>query len=808
MCGIVGIFSHQTRNPDQTRSDLYRMASYIQHRGPDGAGFMLAAGGQVGLAQTRLSIVDLAGGQQPLVNEDGQLVLVANGEIYDYERWRRQLEEKGHRFATRSDSELILHLYEEFGIDCIKELNGEFAFILWDGHRQELLAGRDVFGIKPLFYAEHGACLYLASEIKALHAAGLPRAINPEYFVGTLMGSLSVGPSPFAGIRSLLPGHILRARMGQSIQQQPYYQPSFQTDPTLSFPDAMRRCRELLESAVQRRLVADVPVHVYLSGGLDSTSIAALMKRLGHHPTAFSVSFPGSEMDESSAVASTAKALSLDLDILRCDMDQLAEHLIATIWATEAPIGNLNSVAKFLLARHVHGRGVKVCLTGEGSDELFCGYANWKLEAILRLQQGSTADRQKARELWQILLSREGRNEGVMWNRSVARQARKAQAYYGFPSFYRSNVERMDGFVQKMISPHLRSLDPRLPTELMALAHPKERYQGWDPLNTTRSLALAALASYIIPNLGDRVEMANSLECRTPFMDVELLRFLETVPTNYLLKQDSLREKHLLYESLRDVLPAHIYQGHKHPFLSPSWRQFARTACGKDLIATFLNPREIEAAGLFNSRAIQVIQSLWQTLPDRSPLRKSLDVGIGAVISSQIMHRLFILEAPQVRPLESFVERVGQHWRELPAVAQGGSRPPAASLPSRLPPTTLSEWESFVLRHQKFGNLAFHLVSALFFCISPLLALLTGQILWLGFFMISGLVGTAGHYLFRDGGVSVREATFQWSVPYYVLKMFWQLLSGCYAASTREALARQQQLKDWNAQCKRGEVHA
>ena len=774
------------------------MASRLQHRGPDGAGYMLANQGQLGLAQTRLSILDLEGGRQPLINEDGSLVLVANGEIYDYELWRRKLEKLGHHFSTRSDSELILHLYEESGIDCIRQLNGEFAFILWDQKHNKLFAGRDVFGIKPLFYTYHESTLYLASEIKGLFAAkDIPRVMNPSYFIGPMMGSLSPGFTAFASVMSIKPGHYLEASVHSPPKEQVYYQPSFQTNSGLSFDDAKVQCRALLERAVARRLQSDVPIHVYLSGGVDSTGIAALMKRQGLSPQAFSIGFPASDMDESQAIRSSAKSLGLDLDILNCTPDMLADHLIATIWATEAPIGNLNSVAKYLLARHVHQKGVRVCLTGEGSDELFCGYANWKLEVIVRLQQGDASDKAKARRLWHLLAEKEGRNEGIMWNRSSANQMGNKHGYYGFPSFYRSQVERMDKVVPRLLSSNFLTQEDRRPSSMMSESYPKDRFTGWDPINVTRCLALGALAGYLIPNLGDRVEMAHSLECRTPFMDLDLLHFLETVPSHYLLQIEQMREKHLLYESLEDILPPPIYQGRKHPFLAPSWRDFGQTANGRDIIESFLNPREVEAAGIYNPATVQLMQVLWQNLPIRSSLRKSLDLGIGAILSSQILQRLYILDPPATSLIENFVERRGQQWSRMGKLSDRAfaSSSFTTDIPKSMPSTTLSEWHNFVLRHQKLGNLGFHFVSSLFFFVSPLLAVWTRNPFWLGFFLISGVLGTAGHYLFNDGGVSVREATFQLSVPYFVLKMFWEILIRRYSRTTEQALHNQQRLQ-------------
>ena len=795
MCGIVGVLRGHEGMAADMREVLHRMASRLQHRGPDGAGYMVSGSGQAGLAQTRLSIVDLAHGQQPLVNEDGSLILVVNGEIYDAACWRSKLEARGHRFATRSDSEVLLHLYEDQGLDAISELNGEFSFILWDQKRRRLLAGRDVFGVKPLFFTVHGRDLYLASEIKALFAVdAIPRSIAPTYFVGPMMGAFTPDATPFDGIKSLPPGSYLLCDEGSKPTVQHYYRPRFVTDHALDFASAKAECRRLLEQSVARRLVADVPVHVYLSGGVDSTSIAALMSQAGVKAQAFTISFPGSEMDELKAVRRTAASIGADLNVLECDADGLIEHLIPTIWSTEAPIGNLNSVAKFMLSGYVHRRGIKVCMTGEGADELFCGYANFKLEAILQLERGTPSQRRQAQDLWKKLCQREERSEGINWNRMSAAKARKTDPYYGYPSFYRSHVESMDRIVPRLLHPNLRAQDGRLPSHIMAESNPRQAFAGWEPLNITRALSMQVLAGYLIPYLGDRVEMANSLECRTPFMDRDLLQFMEQVPPRYLLDIETLREKHLLYEAMRDLLPESVYNGSKHPFVSPSWSQVLRRAKGRDLMQTLLQPREIDSTGIFNPSTVQWLHAAWRLAPDGSSQKKSMDLAMGGILSSQVLHRLFIMDPPAVTLLTDFRDMSveGRSTADGRLATTLHSAEPFVDLPKSFAPSEPTEWQAFVLRHQKAGNLLFHLVSSLWFFGGPIWTLATGQWYGLGLFMLSGGLGALGHYLFRDGGVSVREATFQLSVPYFVLKMFTQILLRQYKQTTAQALKARQ----------------
>src|SRR6516162_8495591 len=372
MCGIAAMYS--TREP--IRADaLERATLKLEHRGPDGQQTWVSEDRRVGLGHARLSIIDLATGDQPIASEDEALRIVVNGEFYDFEREQRNLECRGHRLRTRSDSEIALHLYEDLGTACLHQLRGQFAFVLWDGLNDTLFAARDRFGIKPLYYAVHRGTLHLASEIKALLAAGVParwdRAafFQANHFLGTPPdGSL------FEGIRPVPPGHYLLASGGQVrlIRYWDFdYPAAVDARQTGSDAEYAERFRHALDEAVRLRLRADVPVACCLSGGLDSCAVLGLAARHRAEPIrAFTLTFDRAAYDEGAIAREMAAHAGADFRPIPIWQSDLADHFADAAWQAETLFVNAHGVAKYLLSRAVRDAGYKVVLTGEGSDEI------------------------------------------------------------------------------------------------------------------------------------------------------------------------------------------------------------------------------------------------------------------------------------------------------------------------------------------------------------------------------------------------------------------------------------------------------
>lgn len=537
MCGIAAVFHAGGRVAEQTLMNATRA---LRHRGPDGQQSWLSSDEEVGLAHTRLAIIDLTTGDQPLANEDGSLRLVVNGEFYGYEAVRGQLRQAGHRLATATDSEIALHLYEDLDHGFLDRLRGEFALVLWDERRRRLLAARDRFGIKPLYYATVGGALYLASEVKALRAMGVPLAWDREAVQQMLLlGILSPSRSLFQGVSQIPPGHCLLAgESGLTIER--YWDFRFpgpdEPPPAENDLDIIQDFHSTLDEAVSLRLRADVPVGCYLSGGLDSSSVLGLASRHASQPLdAFTVVFDHASYDESAVAEETARLCGAHWHPLRIGYRDLADHFADTVWHVEGLLANGNSVAKFLLSRAAAQAGIKVVLTGEGSDEVLAGYALFQKDLVPAAGGASSL----------------GSGFGFMpaW---LAAQMANGERHRSLlaPHFLAEAVARNG------LSQLLHELDP--PAALGT----------WDPL--PRSLYLWAktvLPNYVLAAGGDRVEMANAVEGRPPFLDHQVVERAARLPSRLLFAGGT--EKHVLREAVRPLLTDAVYRRRKQPFLAP-----------------------------------------------------------------------------------------------------------------------------------------------------------------------------------------------------------------------------------------------
>jgi asparagine synthase (glutamine-hydrolysing) len=567
MCGVTAVLSrHAPISPDTVRAG---MAS-LHHRGPDGRRHWMAADGRVALGHTRLSIIDLVSGDQPIANEDETVHIVVNGEFYDFERIRRELEDRGHRFRTKSDSEIALHLYEDYGPECLHHLRGEYAFVLWDARNHCLIAGRDRFGVKPLFYAEHNGALYLASEAKALFAMGVPAAWSHEavYAGGFILpGERTL----FRGVQAVPPGHYLRAtRESHRVHQ--YWDVDYPTDGSLSArsdSDYIEGFREVLEAAVRTRLRADVPVGCYLSGGIDSCSVLGLASL--HHAgpvRAFTLTFDGPQYDESAIAEEMARHVGADYQPIPMKQADLAANFRAAVIQSEIPFINGHTVAKFMLSRAVRESGYKVVLTGEGSDEILAGYPHFRRDMLLHHTVGQ--DPATVNRLLAQLVDSNQVSRGLLLPEGDVDTGTVCTTLLGFvPSWLEAmsgTAARMRGLLRDDFLAPYRKTD--VIGSLLSSLNVERQLKGRDAVHTALYLwAKTILPHYILSNLGDRMEMAHSVEGRVPFMDHHVAEYLQRVPVS--LKIRGMTEKYILREASKDVLTKTVYERQKHPFLSP-----------------------------------------------------------------------------------------------------------------------------------------------------------------------------------------------------------------------------------------------
>jgi asparagine synthase (glutamine-hydrolysing) len=569
MCGIVAAFS-----PDRTipEAALGRATKRLYHRGPDGQKTWISPDQRIGLGHARLSIIDLATGDQPIASEDLRTHIVANGEFYGFEAIQRDLESRGHRLRTRSDSEIALHLYEDFGVQCLHHLRGEFAFIIWDETRRQLFAARDRFGIKPLFYAWHAGTLYFASEVKALFAAGVPAQWDHESVFHSVSFSAHQVRTLYAGVHQIPPGHYLIAteRHQQINQYWDFHYPAAgKLVPSRSDSDYAAEFRDALEEAVRIRLRADVPVGVYLSGGLDSCAVLGLAAR--HHPEpirAFTLTFEDAAYDEGPIAREMAARAGAQFHTIPIAQRDLADNFADAIAQAESPCVNAHGVAKYLLSRAVRDAGYKVVITGEGSDEILGGYPHFRRDMLLYNREGQ--DPEAVAQLLAWLDEHNRVSRGLLLPDGETGSLDAVRRILGFVPSWIETFSTREMKMRPLLSGDFRErFGPReglygildevnLPTQLA----------GRDPLNQSLYLwAKTVMPGYILTMLGDRMEMAHSIEGRVPFLDHKLVEVIVSQPINQKIR--GMTEKFVLREAVKDVITDTVYKRQKHPFLSP-----------------------------------------------------------------------------------------------------------------------------------------------------------------------------------------------------------------------------------------------
>ena len=569
MCGIVAVYS---RREPVLREIVQRATKSLYHRGPDGQRQWISRDGRVGLGHARLSIIDLTTGDQPIASEDDHTHIVANGEFYEYEAIQRELESRGHRLRTRSDSEIALHLYEEVGVHGVHRLRGEFAFVIWDEKQHCLFAARDRFGIKPLFYAWHNNVLYLASEVKALFAAGVPGRWDAESvylsftFGGHQMRTL------YDGVHMVPPGHYLIATE-KHFQITRYwdfnYPVASASSAKMSDADYAAEFRHGLEEAVRIRLRADVPVGVYLSGGLDSCAVLGLAAR--HHPEpirAFTLTFEDAAYDEGPIAREMASLAGAEFNAIPINQEVLANNFADAILQSETFCVNAHGVAKFMLSKAVRDAGYKVVVTGEGSDEILGGYAHFRRDMLLYNREGQDAT--EIEELLKWLNDSNKVSRGMLLPDGDVGDLEAVRRILGYvPSWcetFSSRAMKAQPLLSEDFSCRFKHRENYVP--LLSDIDVPGQLTGRDPLNQSLYLwGKSVLANYILTMLGDRMEMAHSIEGRVPFLDHHVVECICRQPVNQKIR--GMTEKYVLREAVKDVITDTVYRRQKHPFLSP-----------------------------------------------------------------------------------------------------------------------------------------------------------------------------------------------------------------------------------------------
>jgi asparagine synthase (glutamine-hydrolysing) len=656
MCGITGIFDLSGRRGVDPQV-LLHAAAMLRHRGPDQCG--LYVDDRVGLAHNRLSIIDLAGGGQPLANEDESVWIVYNGEVFNYPELRHELLSRGHRFRTATDTEVIVHLYEEAGEHCVEALNGQFAFAIWDTRRARLMLARDRVGILPLHYTEHEQRLLFASEIKALLAVpGISARLDPLSLaqISTLWTTLP-GRTAFTGIRELPAGHLLLASE-RGVQLRRYFSLPFCGRAGHLDEPANRiaeRVAGLLEDAVRIRLRADVPVGTYVSGGLDSSAITALVaKRFNADVATFGLRFEDPAFDEGPSQRQVVDYLHTSHREVVAGARMIADAFLETLWHVERPLLRTAPVPLLLLSRLVRQSGLKVVLTGEGADELFGGYNIFR-ETLVRRFWARRPDSPLARLAAQQLygdIFRERRGKLLL-----ATFLGKYLTNGDDPFFSHRVRWETTGRIQALFSPALAAAigdyDP-LPQLLASLP---AGFSGWDALSKAQYLETELfLSNYLLGCQGDRVAMANSVEVRVPFLDHRLIELSCRIPSVW--KILGLREKHILRQAVRELLPPAIISREKFAYRAPVARAMLETL-SNPLSRELLSEAALKRSGLFDPAKVTHFVKRVET---QGAAGETDSMALALIVSSMAVERLFVADfagrrAPPVSKLDVFVDR-------------------------------------------------------------------------------------------------------------------------------------------------------
>jgi asparagine synthase (glutamine-hydrolysing) len=645
MCGIAGILNYSAA-PDE--ATVRRMLGMIRHRGPDEFGIYL--GRDVALGNARLSIVDLSGGQQPIGNEDGSLWIVFNGEIFNYVELRAELEARGHQFTTHCDTEVILHLYEELGPKCLSRLNGQFAIAIYNERDRSLFLARDRLGVRPIFYTQAGNDLIFASEVKAiLSHPGVSAQLDPVALEQIFIYWSTLPPrSCFRNIQSLPPGHYLLARQDH-IEIAPYWQLTFRAragteHANVSKADYIEQFRELLVDATRIRLRADVPVGAYLSGGLDSSTIAAIIKHIGHsHLDTFSIAFSDPKFDESEHQKRMAAFLGTDHQVVYATHADIGKVFPDVIWHTETPIMRTSPAPMFLLSKLVHDRKYKVVLTGEGADEFLAGYDIFK-EAMVRRFWARQPDSVRRPKLLQRLYS------DISDLNATGQAYLKAFFGSGLSETHRPDYShfirwRNNRRACNFFSEDLRAAIDQQRGQTGGEIPLPDGFKTWGPLEQAQALEITIfLSHYLLSSQGDRPAMAHSVEGRFPFLDYRVVEFCTTLPSR--LKLNGLTEKYLLRQVAKQWLPAEILARVKRPYRAPIHKSFFNEA-RLEYVRELLQPETIRSAGYFNPAAVS---QLVTKIDQKRPLGETDDMALVGIISTQLVHQQFTHAFRQLAP--------------------------------------------------------------------------------------------------------------------------------------------------------------
>ena len=667
MCGISLIYHRDGRRAEA--GTIRRMVKSIAHRGPDA--LTQVERGPVALGHARLSIVDVAGGTQPMLSDDGRLALVFNGEIYNYRELRAVLEKDGVQFKTRSDTEVLLRLLEREGIDCVTKLRGMFAFAVHDNHSGELLLARDRLGIKPLFYHWDGDTLLAGSEIKALFASGmLTPELDPMVIRAYFHYQFAISPqTPFRGVLELPPGHTLTIRSNEEPRLQQYWDLQFPRDgeyETLDETVWLDRFGEALEDAAGSHMIGDVPIGAYLSGGIDSATTTRLLKwnaaedssaGATHQVQSYTIGFSSPDNDESGLAKEIAQHLGVPNEVINVD-EQAGDELLATlrqcIYHLEQPQRLAVDVPHFMLSGLVQSNGQKVVFTGDGADEILGGYDCYRQDAMRVWGNQQKGDHQRR----QYYLNEFGQDFAekhmqLLFERHKPERQAAVSRQFGCYPVWCDFWHILDDVYEPLFTDVLQSADDEAINE--AAKHMRNRVDGLHPLNQSLYIETKTRLPGWILWKSDRLSMAHSVEARVPFMDHPLVELAARVPPD--LKLNGMDEKYILRKLMMPHMPEHPTYFKKRAFYTPI-REWFFTEQRQDALTDYLSAAALEKVGLFRPETVdaylKAVNAYGQPQDiDQYYAVMKMEWILLLVLSVQMLHALFVEQQAECFHLEA-----------------------------------------------------------------------------------------------------------------------------------------------------------
>ena len=655
MCGIAGYWSN-SRLEDNVDQVLNKMVSTIHHRGPDGYGFHVERDKGLAMGHARLSIIDLQTGEQPLFSRDKKQVLTVNGEFYDYKRIRTNLRLNGHKFTTKSDSEIALPLYKEYGLDFVDHLRGEFAFALYDEEKERLILVRDRFGIKPLFYHISNGKVYYGSEIKSIFAhPNVSRSFDNKALLHQLMHTMVPGTSAFKDVYAVKPGHMLIIeKKGDNfdVKDQQYWDVNFpaQEERTEKSADYyIEQVREKLLEAVQYRLEADVPVGCYLSGGIDSCAMLGLASSMQQSPVkAFTISFDNKDYDEAAIAKEMADMVNADQEQINLSASELyGSNYERTLWHAERTFYNTLGVAKWCMSKRVNECGYRVVVTGEGSDELFGGYPAFKRD-MLRLGAKDGASKEEAESYQKLMEKSNALFKGAILSEHQVEHETFNKICGFTPSWIQPwmlTLKLARPLLHKDILEDLGDYDP---IDAIAQTFDTSQIEGRHYLDISQYTWIKTMLECQILNWGgDRVDMANSMESRPAFLDHYVAEAARDIPPHFRINGNI--EKWVLREAMQNIIPETLYKREKFAFMAPPGhtekkKQLALQA----LLDKYMSEEKVREAHIFDPEKLQQFITDYKNDTDPVSLTRK-DALLNHLLGLQILYSQFI-ETPVAVP--------------------------------------------------------------------------------------------------------------------------------------------------------------